>query len=263
MSPRMMIISLSVLLGVCDAGTAGAQTPAGSAAAPVVLEPERSTDLKVSVYPVLLWVPSFSTTTNVPPFPDTPGGPDLPGARGSTEASLDGAFLAGVSLEKNRWRIDADGIWAAMVTQRDRPLLKVDLDVVYGHISGGVRVYKDLYVTGGVRRLSLKYDISLEGRPQHFERKPGLWDPLVGLGWHGDLGSRWTLHALAEGGGFGVGADVDLSGGVRADLKVVQHFGVTFGYSVLYIKLSDTVGQKTLEVKNTLHGPVVGLGLYF
>ena len=40
--------------------------------------------MKVSVYPILLWVPSFTATTNVPPFPDVPGGPDLPGGSGST-----------------------------------------------------------------------------------------------------------------------------------------------------------------------------------
>jgi len=87
-----------------------------------------------------------------------------------------------------------------------------------------------------------------------------LW---VGVGWHSTLGSRWTLHAAAEGGGFGVGADADLSGSVRADVKIVKHFGLTFGYSVLYLKLSDTVGGRTFDVKQTLQGPVAGLGFYF
>jgi hypothetical protein len=32
---------------------------------------------------------------------------------------------------------------------------------------------------------------------------------------------------------------------------------------MLYLKLSDTVLQRTFEVKQTLHGPVLGLGLYF
>ena len=130
-----------------------------------------SDDLKVSIYPVLLWVPSIRLTTNVPPFPDVPGGPDLPGESGSSSASFDGAALAGFSIEKSRWRVDADGIWAALGTERDRPLLKVDVDVIYGHVAGGVKIYKDLYVTGGVRRLALKYDVQLQDRP-HFVRKP-------------------------------------------------------------------------------------------
>jgi hypothetical protein len=252
MSARLVTFTLFTLLAAGGPGVAAAQTPE---------KPSGGT--KVSIYPILLWVPSFSTTTNVPPFPDSPGGPDQPGGGGSTDASFDGAALFGFSIEKARWRLDTDGIWAALGSERETPLLSVDLDVIYGHVSSGVEVYKNLYVTGGVRRISLKYDIELGTRPQHFIRKPGLWDPLVGVAWHGDVGPRIVLHASVEGGGFGVGADADVSGAARADLKLTKHFGFTVGYSVLYLKLSDTVGQRTLDVKQTLHGPVLGLGLYF
>jgi len=267
MNHRFAIATLFVMFGVC--GTASAQTLLGAQAPPVQSSPPAAAPgkdpnrLKVTIYPILVWVPWFSASTNVPPFPDVPGGPDLPGAAGKTEASLDGAALAGLSISKGIWRIDADGIWAAMATQRDRPSLNIDLDIVYGHVSSGIKVYKDLYVTGGVRRVALNYDISLEGRAEHFERKPGIWDPLVGLGWHSDLGSRVTLHVLGEGGGFGVGADTDLSGGVRADFNLGAHLGLTLGYSMLYLKLSDTVRDRTFSIKQTMHGPVGGIGIYF
>ena len=248
MHRRIATVTFLFFLGVCRPGVALAQ-PATS-----------SSDMKVSVYPILLWVPAFTATTVVPAFPDAPDGPDLPGGSGSTAASFDGASLAGFSIEKARWRIDADGIWAALVTKRDRPLLNVDLDILYGHVSGGVKIYKDLYVTGGVRRVALKYDIKLADRPQHFERKPGIWDPLVGLGWHGPLGSRWTLHVIGEGGGFGVGADVDLAGSVRADLKFAKHVGLTFGYSLLYLKLSDTVLAANVRGEADAPRPGAGAG---
>jgi hypothetical protein len=86
---------------------------------------------------------------------------------------------------------------------------------------------------------------------------------LIGLGWHGALGPKWELHVSGEGGGFGAGADVDLSAGFRADWRIVRHVGATFGYNVLYLKVSDTVGQHTLTVKQTLQGPVLGIGLFF
>ena len=261
--------SLKTLARASPIDAAEPRTGKVDAAAPRTLPSESlpqatsSDDTKVSVYPILLWVPAFTATTTVPPFPDTPGGPDLPGGTGSTSTSFDGAALAGFSIEKANWRIDVDGIWAALVTQRERPLLNVDLDVIYGHVTGGVKVYKGLYVTGGVRRLALKYDIQLADRPQHFIRKPGIWDPLVGLAWHSALGSRVTLGVVGEGGGFGAGADVDLGGSVRVDLKIVKHVGLTLGYTALYLKLSDTVLERTFDVKQTLHGPVLGLGLYF
>ena len=250
---RTVMLALTVIFGAAAHDTASAQTPAGGSA----------DDMKVVIYPVLLWVPAFSTTTTVPAFPDLPDGPDLPGGSGSTSSSLDGAFLAGMSVSKGIWRVDADGIWAALVSKRDRPLLEVDMDIVYGHVSGGVKVYKDLYVTGGVRRVALKYDIQLQDRPQHFVREPGIWNPLVGLGWHSPIGSRITLHVVGEGGGFGVGADADLSGGVRFDVELGAHLGFTAGYSLLYLKLSDTVRNRTFSIKQTMHGPIVGLGLYF
>ena len=204
----------------------------------------------VSIYPVLLWVPSIRLHTNVPPFPDAPDGPDGPGDVGASTSSFDGAALAGVSIAKSNWRLDVDGIWAALVTERERPVLKVDVDVIYGHVAGGVKIYKDLYAIGGVRRLALKYDVHLQDCPS-FVRKPGIWDPLVGLAWHGGLGSRWTLNAAVEGGGFGAGADVDLSGSVRADVRLAGPVGLTFGYSALYLKFSDTLVQRTFEVKQT------------
>ena len=243
-------------------GASAVETPAPGAAVEAA-QHEASDETKVSVYPVLLWVPSFSTTTNVPPFPDFPNGPDLPGGSGSTSSSLDGAALAGVSIERTKWRIDADGIWATLGSTRDVPLLDVNLDIVYGHVSAGLKVGKGLYVTGGVRRVALKYDIAVENRPTHLVREPGLWDPLVGLSWHRPLGSRVTAHVIGEGGGFGAGADVDLSGGVRFDVELFPHVGLTLGYSALYLKLSDTVAERTLEVKQTLHGPIIGIGLYF
>jgi hypothetical protein len=287
MRTRIVTVTLSGVLAVWGAGIASAQTsfkalasafpletvkgaPGTGAAAEPRIAKTKSADVsaapgktKVSVYPILLWVPAFTATTTVPAFPDLPNGPDLPGGSGSTSASFDGAALAGISIEKSIWRVDADGIWAALTTKRDRPLLNVDMDVIYGHVSGGVKIYKELYATAGVRRLALKYDIQLADRPQHFVRKPGIWDPLVGLAWRGALGSRWMLHAIGEGGGFGVGADVDLAGTFRADMQLARHVGLNLGYSVLYLKLSDTALQRTFEVKQTLHGPIVGVGLYF
>ncbi len=107
-----------------------------------------------------------------------------------------------------------------------------------------------------------KYDIELDGR--QFERKPGLWDPLIGVGWHHAAGDTLDLHATFEGGGFGVGADIDISTVVSPRLETDRRTSdITAGYSLLYFKLSNTVRDRTFTAKQTLHGPTVGIGLYF
>ena len=219
-------------------------------------------DWKIAIYPAFAWIPiSIGIDVNVPPVSGGGGsGPEFGGE--ILDGRFDGAFFGGMSAAKGRWRVDADGLWAAVGGDRlETPVLRVDVDAFYAHASGGYAVVKDLYATVGIRRMALKYEIELAGR--EFERKPGLWDPLIGIGWHHAAGNKLDLHATFEGGGFGVGADVDLSGTVRLDWKPTTHFGVAAGYSLLYFKLENTVADRTFTAKQTLHGPIIGIGFYF
>jgi hypothetical protein len=229
---------------------------------PAAAQSAPSDDWKIAVYPVMAWVPiSIAIDVNVPPIDGGGGtGPEFGGE--IVDGRFDGAFFGGVSAAKGRVRIDADGLWAAVGGDRfERPILRVDVDAVYAHASVGYKVFADVYATAGVRRLSARYEIELDGR--EFSRKPGLWDPLIGVAWHRSAGSSLDFHASFEGGGFGVGSDVDLSSAIRFDWKPISHFGITGGYSLLYFKLSNTVADRTFTAKQTLHGPVLGIGLYF
>ena len=219
-------------------------------------------DWKIAIYPVFGWLPlGIGIDVNVPPISGGGGsGPEFGGK--IVDGRFDGAFFGGLSAAKGNWRIDADGLWAAVGGDRpDRPSLRVDVDAIYGHASLGLKLYSDLYATVGVRRIALKYDIDLAGR--EFSRKPGLWDPLVGVAWHRAAGNKLDFHATFEGGGFGVGADVDIATGVRLDWKPATHFGLAAGYNLLYLKFSNTVGDRTFTAKQTMHGPAFGIGLYF
>jgi hypothetical protein len=219
---------------------------------------DRQEGWNVAVYPVLAWVPlSIGIDVDIPPSTGDAGG-----AGTIVESRFDGAFLGGVTASNGTWRIEADGIWAAFGGDRvEQPTLTADLDVIYGHASLGLRIAPDLYLTGGVRRVALKYDVTLGDLPQ-LSRKPGVWDPLVGIGWHRP-GRTVEWHAAFEGGGFGAGADVDLSGTIRMDWKPVRHFGLTGGYNFLYLKINDTVASRPVTLEPMVHGPVVGIGLYF
>jgi hypothetical protein len=212
----------------------------------------------VAVYPVLVWIPlDIGIDVEIPPFENDGGGlGDIADSR------FDGAYLGGVAASNGTWQVEGYFVWAGIGGDRlERPSLTVDLDLIYGHATVGRRIAPDLYVTGGVRRVALKYDISLGDLP-HLARKPGIWDPLVGIAWH-RIGQKVEWHASFDGGGFGVGADVDLGAGVRIDWKPVRHFGFAVGYNLLYLKVTDEDSRRTVIVKPTIHGPAVGIGFYF
>ena len=104
-------------------------------------------------------------------------------------------------------------------------------------------------MTGGVRRLALKYDIKLGD--EEFEREPGVWDPLVGIAYHGPADRKMLWHVVFETGGFGAGTDVEINTGARFDWKPTTHFGLTAGYNFMYFKLTNDVAARTFTVKQT------------
>lgn len=213
----------------------------------------------VAIYPIFGWVPfGIGLDVDLPPLDGGGGG----GGGKIVDGRFDGAFLGGMSAAKGRFRIDADGLWAAVGGDRpERPVLRVDVDAIYGHGSLGFELGSDVYVTAGVRRLALKYEIEFDGR--EFERKPGITDPLIGVAWHHAIGPKLDVHAVFEGGGFGVGADTDIGTQIRIDWKPTTHFGLTAGYNTLYLKVTNTVADKTFSVTQSMHGPLFGIGFYF
>jgi hypothetical protein len=215
-------------------------------------------DWHVTVYPVLAWIPiDIDINVDIPPI-DTDGG----GSGDIVDGRFDGAFFAGAAASNGTWRFEGYGLWAGVGGDRpERPFLVVDLDILYGSAKVGRRVAPDFYLTAGVRRVALDYAITLGDLPT-LARKPGVWDPIVGIGWHRER-PKVEWHATFDGGGFGVGADVDLGAALSVDWKPISHFGLTAGYNVLYLKVSDNVAGREITMKTTLHGPTVGFGLYF
>ena len=215
---------------------------------------------QVNVYPILVWLPlGINIDVDLPPIEGGGGN----GERASiVDGRFDGAYLGGFAASNGKWRLQGDAIWAGIGGDRpENPVLAVDADIIYGHGTLGYALARNLFVTGGVRRLALKYDVKLGDRP-NFERKPGIWDPLLGLAYQ-HAGRVVEFHANFDGGGFGAGADVDLGGTLRIDLKPTRHFGITAGYSILYFKVTDSNENRDFTVKQTLHGPIAGIGFYF
>ena len=239
---RCVILLLAALIGSC--GVVQAQTPA--------------TGWKVGIYPVFVWIP-----TGVDIDLELP--PDEGGDLGSiVESRFDGAYFGGFYASKRWFRTDMEGAWASFGGDRaDRPAFSVDAHLIYFHGTSGIRFAPGFYATAGVRRVALKYDIRLADFP-NFEREPGLWDPVVGVGYHYEGADRpLEFHATLETGGFGVGADQEYAAMGRLDWKPVQHFGVTAGYTFLHLRFTDTRLAREFKVRQSVHGPVLGIALYF
>src|SRR5262249_24759273 len=224
---------------------------------------QKPSDWWVAVYPVFAWAPIFGVSTRE--FPSTPGGGGGTGSLlppGHASGSLNGAAFAWFRLEKSKWSADATGLWAGLSGERSNPFVHVGAHVVFGQIMGGRELLPDLFLEGGVRRLALSVNLRIEDFPE-VDWKPGVWDPLVGLTYRRQLSKKWRIYAHADGGGFGVGADSDVAGTVRAEWQFVHHFGLTMGYGALHFRITDTVAQRSLEIKQTLNGPIFGFGIYF
>lgn len=247
--------ALSAFLLIASSGSALAQSAPSGSTSP------QDDGWRFSVYPVLAWLPyNVHIDVNLPPVGGGGGG----GQGGSIlNSHFEGAFLAGFSATNGVWRVDTDGLGAAVGGDREpeRPNLSVNVDVIYGHGTVGRRIAPDFFVTAGIRRIALKYDVTI-GTLAPFTRKPGVWDPLVGVAWHRER-KHLDWHGVFEGGGFGAGSDVDLSATFRLDWKPTTHFGITGGYSLLYFKVSQDVANQTFVAKQTFSGPIVGIGLYF
>lgn len=243
----IVLFSLSLLALSAPAGAQSAQGTTTS-----------NNGWNFSIYPVLVWVPlGIDINVDVPPD-DGDGG----GVGDILESRWDGAFFGGMTAENGVWRLEGYGIWAGWGGDRlERPFLVVDLDLVYGEGKVGRRVARDLYLTGGFRRVALKYDITLGELPR-LARKPGVWDPLVGIGWH-RVRRQVEWHASFDVGGFGAGSDLDVGAGFRVDWKPIPHFGFVAGYNFLYLKVSDSKAGRTVTIEPSAHGPTVGFGLYF
>ncbi|HEY6507927.1 MAG TPA: hypothetical protein VIY56_07925 [Vicinamibacterales bacterium] len=243
---------LGVLLLLLMAPPSSAQT-----ATPNQAPPPRA--WTVAIYPVIGWLPLFGASLDVPAVPEIPGDG---GASVTVDSSWDSAYLAGGAVQTRRFMAEGGFLWAGLSASLDAPRVSLESDLIYGEAFAGPRVTRDLAIVGGVRHIGLKVVAKIGDRPT-FERKPGVWDPLVGVDYRKGLGRSWNLQTTVLGGGFGVGTDLDVSARFKADWNFVPHVGVSLGYQVLYFKLSQTVLEKAFTISQTLHGPVVGVGVYF
>ena len=227
--------------------------------------------VEVMIYPLLVQAPIFGATIKLPSVPGGGSGGEGGPQSGSTDFSLNSAYMAGLTIRGRQWFGEVRGTWADLSASYSAPRLQVESNATLFNGRGGIRLADGLFATGGFRRVALTLDTEITlpalGISVQGSTKPVLWDPLIGVDWRHRMG-RWIVDGNFQGGGFGVGTDVDLSGEVHASWRGIPHTEIKLGFSAVYYKLTVTdvsIGsfQRTLVSSQTLYGPIVGFGFYF
>jgi hypothetical protein len=226
----------------------------------------------VTLYPLLVRAPVMGATLNLPSVPRPPDGGGGEEVSGSTGLALNTAWMAGVAVGSDRWFAETFGLYAALSATRSTPLVTLDSKTYFFNGRAGVRLFGGFSATAGFRRVSADLNASIErasaGTIAQASAKPVLWDPLVGVDWRSDLGDRVRVSANLQGGGFGVGTDLDVSAEAYASWRLLRHLELRGGYTAVHYKMTIanvSVGslQRTLISHQTLHGPEVGIGIPF
>jgi hypothetical protein len=221
---------------------------------------------KFIVYPVYAWVPFFSTSVTLPAVPTPPGGGGGGGGSvipsGTTSGSLNGAAFTGAEIYKGKWSGMFTVLYAGLSATRTTPRTTLSMDFVYGQGLVERKVYKGLSLGAGFRRMALDLTATVDSFPS-VRRSPGFWDPLLSATYRKQLDKKWRVSAPMDGGGFGVGSDIDIGAAAYADWRFAKHFGMTMGGAYLHFENTNTVLRKTFSIKPTMYGPTFGFGIYF
>ena len=207
------------------------------------------------------WVPlGIGINVEVPPFDGGGGG----GAGEIVDGRFDGAFLGGLSASKGHFRIDADLVWAAVGGDRlELPRLTVDADLIYGHGMVGFMVAPDWYRHWRRPPVRARSTTSGSATSRTSSASPGVWDPLdrCRLAPHrqqGRLARHLRRRRLRRRRRCRPWRRRSGSTGGRSRTSASPA-----GYNFLYFKVSDAVRERDFTVKQTLHGPLLGIGFYF
>ncbi len=127
------------------------------------------------------------------------------------------------------------------------------------------KVVVDPYAGIRYTYLDLKLKVR-NGGPQGSDDQDWV-DPIFGVRTLWQIGEKWSVTALGDIGGFGVGADFTWQAagmvGYSFDLFGEDNARFLAGYRALYQDYSTGNGDNEFEWKMTLHGPILGLAIAF
>ena len=213
---------------------------------------------KVVIYPIYGWLPINRAETRLPEVPEV-GGPVVP--EGETDSGLDQAILAAFRVEKGRFSLEGGFLYAGLSGDKELPLLKLEVDTTLADLRAGFEVVPDLYLEAGARYVGLDMKATIGDYPTR-EWKPDQWGGVFGLTYRPLLGKNWRLILHGDYGGVGTDS-YSITGAARVEWQPLKHFLLVAGVTAIYLNTEGTIGTKSVELEQTLYGPIVGFGIPF
>jgi hypothetical protein len=241
------------------ASVLGVTPPPAAAQAPASSTPSSNNEgWRTEIFPLYGWLPIFMSTVDVPDRPGLPGS----GVSSDTSSSLNGAYAGAFRLERKRWSLAGEYLWAGLSASKTQPLFHLGTHMSYGEMRIGREILPALYIDGGVRYVGLVVDVTVSDFPTSTWR-PGTWEGVVGLTFRPQISKRTRIISSAAFGGIGVSDHRSGTGDILFEWKVATHCSIGGGYNVLYLHRNGTLFDKPVYYRQTLHGPLMALGIPF
>jgi hypothetical protein len=241
-------------------GSGGTQAPSQAAAVATPQRPESGWSFVL--YPIYGWLPIYRAETRLPQVSDPPGGGGPVVPRGETDGELSEAFLAGFRIEKDRFSLEGGALYAGLSGDAERPLIKLEADGFIADLRAGYEMMPDFYIEGGVRQITLDVKATIDDYPT-VKWDPGFVEPVIGLTYRPLLARKWRLILHGDLGGLGTGDTSTVTATARVEWQPAKHLLLVLGGTVQYLETEGEIRGRSVELDQTLYGPIIGVGIPF
>jgi hypothetical protein len=260
---RRIRVALLVMAAMLGAAPASAQQAEGT------VPPGDRWTLTVAPY---LWIASMDGHATVA---GTKADVDVPFS--DLLKDLSGGLMMGVDVEKGRFGIGVNGLFARVSSDAETNGIEIDatsdsgqlailpyyrlVEWQYGTSASGAPLRLVVAPEAGFRFTYMRTELEVRGG-QTVDSSESWVDPLIGSRIGLDLTDRFAIGGEANVGGFGVGADFTWNAQAYVGYEF-SLFGrpstLLLGYRALY----QDYHHNDFEWDVTMHGPVIGTSVRF
>jgi hypothetical protein len=185
---------------------------------------------------------------------------------GEVWKQLDFGIAGNFNAQNDVWAINLDGSYAKLSGLGPNERLKATIEqgVYAGIVARRFSEFGEIY--GGVRVVSLTTRLSGGDVVGTISDANHSWvDPIIGVRITAPLTDRARAVFMIDGGGFGIGADVDVQiwPNVTIDLDSAKRWQAMVGYRFNYFKYNSGSGDDYFAYDMLVHGPLLGVAFTF